>query len=137
MHAHMTIAIEMASSVLTEDEKSSHDDVIVAGQTNLMTSSDLSNVELLKGLFDSFNQKQSVLHLLEHSIAAEGVSIFIGHESGHQMLDEYSVVTAPYGAAGEVIGMLGVIGPTRMAYERIIPIVDITSKLLGVALNSK
>lgn len=137
MHDHMTIAIEMASSVLTQDGGTSHDDVIVAGQTNLMTSSDLSNVELLKNLFDSFNQKQSILHLLEHSIAAEGVSIFIGHESGHEMLDEYSVVTAPYGSEGEVIGMLGVIGPTRMAYERIIPIVDITSKLLGVALNSK
>ena len=77
------------------------------------------------------------LHLLDHSLKAERVQIFIGHESGYQILDDCSVVTAPYADGDSVIGVLGVIGPTRMAYERVIPIVDMTAKLLGAALNSR
>ena len=76
-----------------------------------------------------------ILHLLDQCLQADRVQIFIGHESGYGILDDCSVVTAPYVVDNEVVGVLGVIGPTRMAYERVIPIVDITARLLGSALN--
>ena len=81
----------------------------------------LTNVEKLRRLFEAFNEKRDFLHLLDQSLKAEGVQLFIGHESGYQILDDCSVVTAPYAAGDSVVGVLGVIGPTRMAYERIIP----------------
>ncbi len=110
---------------------------VMAGETNLMGFSELSNVEKLRRLFDAFTQQGDILHLLDQSLKADGVQIFIGQESGYTILDDCSVVTAPYTLGQEVVGVLGVIGPTRMAYERIIPIVDITAKLLGSALNSQ
>jgi heat-inducible transcriptional repressor len=110
----------------------------VTGERNLLTAHDLaSNMERLRQLFDLFEQKTSLLHLLDISQKAQGVSIYIGGESGLAPLDEMSVVTAPYEANGRVIGTLGVIGPTRMAYERVIPIVDLTSKLLSNALSQQ
>jgi heat-inducible transcriptional repressor len=108
---------------------------VIAGETNLMGMAELSGMEKLRRLFEAFNEQRDVLHLLDHSLGAAGVQIFIGHESGYQILDDCSVVTAPYGNGEEVVGVLGVIGPTRMAYERVIPIVDTTAKLLGAALN--
>ena len=102
-----------------------------------MGVAELSNVDKLRRLFEAFNEKRDILHLLDHSLRAEGVQIFIGQESGYQILDDCSVVTAPYSADDAVVGVLGVIGPTRMAYERVIPIVDITAKMLGAALNSR
>ncbi|HMN47211.1 MAG TPA: heat-inducible transcriptional repressor HrcA [Povalibacter sp.] len=110
---------------------------VMAGETNLMDFAELSNVEKLRRLFDAFTQQRDILNLLDHSLKAEGVQIFIGHESGHTILDDCSIVTAPYTLDQEVVGVLGVIGPTRMAYERVIPIVDITAKLLGSALNQR
>ena len=110
---------------------------VIAGETNLMSFAELSNVEKLRRLFEAFTQQRDILHLLDQSLKAEGVQIFIGQESGYTILDDCSVVTAPYTLDQEVVGVLGVIGPTRMAYERIIPIVDITAKLLGSALNSR
>jgi heat-inducible transcriptional repressor len=110
---------------------------VIAGETNLMGLAELSNVEKLRRLFETFNEKRDFLHLLDHSLRAEGVQIFIGHESGYRTLDDCSVVMAPYATDDAVIGVLGVIGPTRMAYERIIPIVDVTAKLLGSALKSR
>jgi heat-inducible transcriptional repressor len=110
---------------------------VIAGETNLMNFAELSNVEKLRRLFDAFTQQRDILHLLDQSLRAEGVQIFIGQESGYTILDDCSVVTAPYSLDQEVVGVLGVIGPTRMAYERVIPIVDITAKLLGSALNSR
>jgi heat-inducible transcriptional repressor len=110
---------------------------VIKGETNLMGAGELSSVEKLRRLFEAFNEKRDFLHLLDHSLRAEGVQIFIGHESGYQILDDCSVVTAPYGSADSAVGVLGVIGPTRMAYERVIPIVDMTAKLLGAALNSR
>jgi len=110
---------------------------VIAGETNLMNFAELSDVEKLRKLFDAFNQQRDVLHLLDQSLRADGVQIFIGQESGYQIFDDVSVVTAPYTIDKEVVGVLGVIGPTRMAYERVIPIVDLTAKLLGAALNSK
>ncbi len=110
---------------------------VIKGETNLMGVGELSSMEKLRRLFEAFNEKRDFLHLLDQSLRAEGVQIFIGHESGYQILDDCSVVTATYGSPDSVVGVLGVIGPTRMAYERVIPIVDMTAKLLGAALNSR
>jgi len=110
---------------------------VMAGETNLMEFAELSNVEKLRRLFEAFTQQRDILHLLDHSLKAEGVQIFIGQESGYTILDDCSIVMSPYTLDREVVGVLGVIGPTRMAYERVIPIVDITAKLLGSALNSR
>ncbi len=132
----MQTAIEVAQHAFdTSDE--AREDLLFSGQTNLMDVAELCNVDKLKKLFETFNQKRDILHLLEQAINAEGIQIFIGEESGYDVLDNCSVVTSPYEANGEILGVLGVIGPTRMQYDRVIPIVDITAKMLGVALNSK
>ena len=110
---------------------------VIKGETNLMGMAELTGMEKLRRLFEAFNEKRDFLHLLDQSLKAEGVQIFIGHESGYQILDDCSVVTAPYADGESVVGVLGVIGPTRMAYERVIPIVEMTAKLLGAALNSR
>jgi len=102
-----------------------------------MEFSELSNMERLKTLFEAFSQKQGVLHLLDQCMKADGVQIFIGEESGYKAFDHCSLITAPYSVSDEVVGVLGVIGPTRMAYEKIIPFVDVTAKLLSAALNTK
>jgi heat-inducible transcriptional repressor len=110
---------------------------VIAGETNLMEFAELSSVEKLRRLFDAFTARRDILNLLDLSLRAEGVQIFIGQESGYQILDDCSLVTAPYTLDNETVGVLGVIGPTRMAYERVIPIVDVTARLLGSALNSR
>ena len=102
-----------------------------------MEFAELANMEKLRQLFEAFSQKEQILHLLDGALHAEGIQIFIGEESGYQVLDECSVVTAPYEVDGQMVGVLGVIGPTRMAYERVIPIVDLTARLLGSALNQQ
>ena len=110
----------------------------MSGEKNLLSASDLaSNMDRLRRLFEIFEQKTSLLHLLDLSQLAHGVHLFIGGESGLAPLDECSVITAPYEMDGQVIGTLGVIGPTRMAYERVIPIVDVTAKLLSNALTQQ
>ncbi len=109
---------------------------VVSGETRLMEFQELSDVEKLRHLFEAFSAQREILHLLDRSIAADGVQIFIGEESGYRILDDCSVVTAPYRINDDIVGVLGVIGPTRMAYERVIPIVDITARLVGAALNS-
>lgn len=136
MDAVMQSAIEMAGKVFSDTE-GGNGDYVMAGQTNLMGFSELSQVERLRRLFEAFNEKRDILYLLDSSMQARGVKIFIGEESGYQVLDECSVVTAPYEVDGQCLGVLGVIGPTRMAYERVIPIVDVTAKLLGYALNQR
>jgi heat-inducible transcriptional repressor len=126
----MSAAVDAGEGAFAESEH-----VVVAGERNLLSSGDLaSNMERLRRLFDMFEQKTSLLHLLDVSQRAEGVQIYIGGESAIVPLDECSVVTAPYEVEGRVIGTLGVIGPTRMAYERVIPIVDVTARLLSNAL---
>jgi heat-inducible transcriptional repressor len=134
MNQLMLDAIRMAEQVSTEHEIAGY---VLAGETNLMGFAELSNVEKLRRLFEAFNEKRDILHLLDQSLKAEGVQIFIGQESGYTILDDCSIVAAPYTLDNEVVGVLGVIGPTRMAYERVIPIVDITARLLGAALNSR
>ncbi len=112
-------------------------ELVIAGETKLMGYGELSSVEKLRRLFEAFDEKRAILQLLDLSLGAQGVQIFIGRESGYQILDDCSVVTAPYSTASGAVGVLGVIGPTRMAYERVIPVVDLTAKLLGAALNSR
>jgi heat-inducible transcriptional repressor len=108
----------------------------MAGQVNLMEFAELSNVDKLRTLFEAFNQQRDILHLLDQCLGAEGVRIYIGEESGYKIFDGMSLVTSTYAVDDEVVGVLGVIGPTRMAYSRVIPVVDVTAKLLGSALNS-
>jgi len=127
----MTAALEAGSAAVSE----SSDEVVISGEGNLLDSLDLSsNMSNLRRLFELFERKTGLLQLLDISNRAEGVQIFIGGESGVATLDECSVITAPYTVDGEVVGTVGVIGPTRMAYERVIPIVDITARLLSSAL---
>jgi heat-inducible transcriptional repressor len=112
------------------------DEVVISGERNLLSVSELaSNMGSLRKMFDLFDQKTSLAALLDTSSKASGVQIFIGGESTLMPLDEMSIVTAPYESNGRIVGTLGVIGPTRMAYERVIPIVDITARLLSNALS--
>jgi heat-inducible transcriptional repressor len=129
----MTAAVDAGEGALAEGES-----LVVTGERNLLNSEDFaSNLQRLRRLFDLFDQKTTILHLLDLSQRAHGVQIYIGGESGVAPLDECSVITAPYEVNGQVIGTLGVIGPTRMAYERVIPIVDITAKLLSNAMSQQ
>ena len=110
--------------------------MVISGERNLLSVTDLSsNMSSLRQMFDMFEQKTGLMQLLDVSSKAGGVQIFIGGESNLVPMDEMSVVTAPYEVNGKIVGTLGVIGPTRMAYERVIPIVDITAKLLSNALS--
>lgn len=109
---------------------------ILSGETQLMNFHELSDVERIKHLFEAFGEQREILTLLDRSLEADGVQIFIGEESGYRMLDNCTIVAAPYSVDEHIVGVLGVIGPTRMAYERVIPIVDITARLVGAALNS-
>jgi heat-inducible transcriptional repressor len=128
----MQAAVAAGSDAMTEDSE----DVVISGERNLLSVTDLSsNMSSLRKLFDIFEQKTSLALLLDSSSKASGVQIFIGGESQLLPLEEMSVVTAPYEANGRIVGTLGVIGPTRMAYERVIPIVDITARLLSNALS--
>ncbi len=135
MNEIMSKALEMAGQVF--DAREPRDDCLIAGQTNLMGFDELASMQRLRQLFDAFTEKHEILHLLDESMRANGIQIFIGEESGYQPLDFCSLVTAPYDVNGKVVGVLGVIGPTRMSYERVIPIVDVTAKLLGAALKQK
>lgn len=128
----MKLAVETGEDVF----KSPDDEVLVSGERRLLDVSDLSeNMGRLRRLFDLFEQKASLARLLDASTQGQGVQIFIGGESSLVPIEELSVVAAPYEIDGRVVGTLGVIGPTRMAYERVIPIVDITAKLLSTALS--
>ena len=135
MNEMMLAAVDMAEKALVTEPEA--DEVMVAGQTNLMESGELGDMDKLRRLFEAFNEKRDLLHLLDHSLGATGIQIFIGEESGYNALGDCSVITAPYGVGEEVLGVLGVIGPTRMAYERVIPVVDITARLLSAALNKQ
>ena len=128
----MAKALDAGSQAVSD----STDDVVISGEGRLLDVQDLSSdMQRLRKLFDLFERKTGLLQLLDVSSRAHGVQIFIGGESGLVPLDECSVVTAPYEVDGKVVGTVGVIGPTRMAYERVIPIVDITAKLLSSALS--
>jgi len=128
----MNAAIEAGSEAMSENSES----VVVSGEHNLLHVQDLSsNMTTLRQLFDLFEKKTSLMQLLEAGRMAQGVQIFIGGESGMEPLDGCSVIAAPYEVDGQVVGTLGVIGPRRMAYDRVIPIVDVTARLLSSALS--
>jgi heat-inducible transcriptional repressor len=128
----MQAAVQMSSEALSEDEG----DVVISGERNLLSVSDFSSdMGNLRQAFDLFEQKTQLMRLLDVSSQAEGVRIFIGGESQFVPMQELSVVSAPYEVDGHIVGTLGVIGPTRMPYERMIQIVDITSKMVGNALS--
>jgi heat-inducible transcriptional repressor len=132
MIALMATALDAGSRALSEGTS----DYVISGERNLFTVQNLSqDVTRLKQLLELFERKSSLLQILDHSLRGQGVQIFIGGESGVAAPDEVSVVTAPYRVDGEVVGTVGVIGPTRMAYDRVIPIVDVTAKLLSSALS--
>jgi heat-inducible transcriptional repressor len=126
--------LEMANKAfVTAEEKSK--DYVIAGQENMFQYSTEIDLLHLRSLFEAFTEKQEILDLLSHSIAAEGIQVFIGQESGHESLQDWSVVTMPYSVHGRLVGSLGVIGPRRMPYDRVISAVDVTSKLLSAVLN--
>ncbi|MFC7517051.1 heat-inducible transcriptional repressor HrcA [Herbaspirillum sp. GCM10030257] len=128
----MQAAVEAGSDAMSDNGE----DVVISGERNLLSVTDLaSNMTSLRKLFDLFEQKTSLMQLLDVSSKAAGVQIFIGGDSQLLPVDDMSVVTAPYEVNGKIVGTLGVIGPTRMAYERVIPLVDITAKLLSNALS--
>ncbi len=118
-------------------DDSGNDELLTSGERNLLEYAELSDINKLRDLFNVFNEKKELLKLLDGCTSAEGVEIFIGSESGHSVLSDCSVVGAPYHINGEIVGVLGVIGPTRIAYEQVIPVVDVTAKLLSSALNSQ
>ncbi|MFB9068896.1 heat-inducible transcriptional repressor HrcA [Pseudofulvimonas gallinarii] len=132
MNATMKTTVEIAGAAL---DVATGEDVVLSGQTNLMGVQELANVERLRNLFDTFNRKQELLQLMDRCIHARGVRLFIGEESGVGPLDQCSLIAAPYGSEGRILGVLGVIGPTRMAYERVIPMVQAASQVLSSVLN--
>jgi heat-inducible transcriptional repressor len=130
----MQAAVQMGTEAIEE----SREEVVVSGERNLLDVQDFgSDMASLRRMFDLFEQKTQLMRLLDVSSRAEGVRIYIGGESGVLPYQELSVVSAPYEVSGQVVGTLGVIGPTRMAYERMIHLVDITAKLVGNALSVK
>ena len=129
----MAAAIDVAAAALREDTR---EDMLVSGQSNLLGVQELGDVERLRGLFDAFQRKQELLRLLDRCIHADGVRLFIGEESGLGPLGNCSVIAAPYAANGRVLGALGVIGPTRMQYERVIPMVQATARIVSGALSA-
>lgn len=132
MSALMQAAVEAGSSAMADED----DQVFISGERKLLEVEDLaSSMDKLRRLFDVFEHKTNLLQLLDVSSHAQGVQIFIGGESQLVPIEDMAVITAPYGVDGQIVGTLGVIGPTRMAYERVIPIVDITARLLSSALS--
>jgi heat-inducible transcriptional repressor len=131
METLLAHTVEIAEQVLAP----AGDDMLVAGQTRLIGVQDLSDLDRLRELFEAFARKREILQLLERTVRAPGVRIFIGEETGLAPLEGVSLVTAPYMAGGQVLGVLGVIGPTRMAYERVIPVVQATAEALGAAFE--
>ena len=132
MEALLSQSVELAEQAL----EPAHDDMVLAGQTRLMGVQELADLDRLRELFDAFARKREILQLLERTMRAPGVRIFIGEETGLAPLEGVSLVTAPYAARGQVLGVVGVIGPTRMAYDRVIPVVTAAADALGVAMDA-
>lgn len=130
---YMTAALDLANRAL--EEEGDGQEYVVAGENFLLGQAGPEDMSKLRELFDAFERKRDLLELLERSYRAEGVQIFIGEEAGYDVFGDYSVVTAPYAQGSRTLGVLGVIGPTRMAYERVIPMVDVTARMLSAALS--
>ncbi|AJD49733.1 heat-inducible transcription repressor hrcA [Isoalcanivorax pacificus W11-5] len=136
MDALMQTAMDVAAKALhQEGDEASSGDYVVSGEANLLGMAQADNLDRMRDLFDAFNRKRDILHLLERSVHADGVQIFIGREAGYQVFDECSLVSAPYQANAGTVGVLAVVGPTRMDYEKVIPTVDITARILSATLG--
>lgn len=133
--SYMQSVLDLATQAFETEEGESDTDYMVAGEEKLVSLSSVEDLERLQGLFSAFEQKKDILELVDRSIKAEGIQIFIGEESGYDLLGGFSLITAPYHSRGATLGVLGVIGPTRMAYEKVIPMVDVTAQMLSSALN--
>jgi heat-inducible transcriptional repressor len=131
--SYLEAALDLASKALDQEENA--EQYLMAGESRLLGSATAEELVKLRELFDAFERKKDVLHLLDRCSRADGIQIFIGEEAGYEVFGDYSVVTAPYHDANNTLGVLGVIGPTRMAYERVIPIVDVTARMLSSALS--
>ena len=137
LRSEIAMLMQAAVAAGTEAMEVNQEQMVIAGERNLLTVQDFSHdMGSLRRLFDLFEQKTQLMRLLDVSSRAEGVHIYIGGESQFVPYEELSIVSAPYEVDGQVVGTIGVIGPTRMAYERVIPIVDITSRLLANALSA-
>lgn len=135
MEQAMARTVALAEQALDGADDDAPEAILMAGQNRLIGVQDLADLDRLRDLFDAFASKREILQLLERTIHAPGVRIFIGEETGLAPLDGVSLVTAPYTAEGKVLGVLGVIGPTRMAYDRVIPVVQAAADVLGAALE--
>ncbi len=132
--SYLQASLDLANQALEQDSEG--EDCMVVGKSRLVGNATAEEMLQLRGLFDAFERKKDLLHLLERCSRAEGIQIFIGEEAGYKVFGNYSVITAPYSDGDRMLGVLGVIGPTRMAYERVIPIVDVTARMLSSALSS-
>ncbi len=126
------MVMSLAEDTLIDDQK---EDYVLAGETNLFSAMNEDDYKKLRDLFEAFAQKRDILHLLDQAVSAKGMQIYIGEESGYKAFDDCSLIAAPYTKQGNVVGVLGVIGPTRMEYNKVISAVDITAKLLSQALD--
>ncbi|MEM8563681.1 MAG: HrcA family transcriptional regulator, partial [Pseudomonadota bacterium] len=132
--SYLQAALDLANQALESDEEQG--EYLVSGESRLVGNATAEELAQLQELFDAFERKKDLLHLLERCSRADGIQIFIGEEAGYKVFGNYSVITAPYNDGDRILGVLGVIGPTRMAYERVIPIVDVTAKMLSSALRA-
>lgn len=131
----MQTTLDVASQVFVEPKgpEDESPQVVVSGENRLLDMS--ADTDTIRILFDAFSNKGNILHLLDRCLETHGIQLFIGEESGYELFEEVAVVTAPYEVQGQVAGVLGVVGPTRMAYQEVIPVVDVTARLLGAAIN--
>lgn len=132
---HLQVSLDLAAKAF-EEAPTTGRDYVLAGEAQLIGQAGPETYDKLRDLFEAFQQKNEILDLVDRCIQADGVQIFIGDEAGFEALGDFSVITAPYQADNQTLGVLGVIGPTRMAYERVIPIVDVTARMLSLALRS-
>jgi heat-inducible transcriptional repressor len=147
METLLAHSVELAGQALVGDDGTPDPDgageatlsegMVLAGQTRLMGVQDLADLDRLRELFEAFARKREILQLLERTIRAPGVRIFIGEETGLAPLEGMSLVTAPYTSGDRTLGVLGVIGPSRMAYDRVIPVVQAAAEVLGAALKGQ
>ena len=132
MNRLMQATLDLASQAFEPDETEERS-FVVSGESKFLDLSE--DTETVRSLFETFSRKGSILHLLDQSLNSQGIQLYIGEESGYRILDELSLVTSSYAVNGQIAGVLGVVGPTRMAYQRIIPVVDMTARMLGKALQ--
>jgi heat-inducible transcriptional repressor len=129
----MQTALDVASRAFEQETRGDDQELVVAGESNLLDFS--GNTEQVRRLFEAFSRKGGILHLLDRCLDSQGIQLFIGDESGYELLGDLSLVTSSYLVNGRVAGVLGVVGPTRMAYQEVIPVVDVTARVLGAAMS--